>query len=86
MTEQKPADSSNQKSYLPQGERPWPAKRAGDEADIVSTVIYLASNGGNFHNGHTIYLDGGELITCPVVKATANYEWLGLTMTAPSAA
>ncbi|KAI5779504.1 hypothetical protein EDC01DRAFT_621326 [Geopyxis carbonaria] len=65
MTAREPAEKGTGKSYLPQGERSWPARRAGDEGDIVAAVVWLASAGGVFHNGHTVYLDGGLTLTSP---------------------
>lgn len=64
MTENKPADEAG-KSKLEQGQRGWPAGRAGDEADIAGTVIWLAGTAGLFVNGHTVYLDGGLTLESP---------------------
>jgi len=65
ITAREPADKETGKNSLPQIERNWQAGRPGDEGDIAGTVLYLASPAGAFHNGHTIYLDGGFTLTSP---------------------
>jgi NAD(P)-dependent dehydrogenase (short-subunit alcohol dehydrogenase family) len=39
-----------------------PAGRLGNELDMGSTILYLASRGGEYLNGHVIVLDGGWLL------------------------
>jgi len=65
MTAHEPADEDTMKSHLPQEERSWPAKRVGDEGDIVATTIWMASPGGVFLNGQIVYLDGGLTVVLP---------------------
>lgn len=67
QTQREPYDQKN-KNYLEQGEKPWPAKRAGDEADIGGTVLWLASTAGLFVNGQNIALDGGLTLISPAAS------------------
>jgi len=39
-----------------------PADRWGDPADLMGTVIFLASNASNYVNGHILTVDGGYLV------------------------
>jgi len=39
-----------------------PADRWGDPADLMGTVIFLASNASNYVNGHILAVDGGYLV------------------------
>lgn len=40
-----------------------PAKRAGDEQDMVGCAIWLASRAGAFMDGKVVHIDGGRLLT-----------------------
>ncbi|GJE99695.1 SDR family oxidoreductase [Phanerochaete sordida] len=44
-----------------------PARRPGRETDIGAAVLYLASAGGEYVNGHILAADGGSLLTGPSV-------------------
>ena len=39
-----------------------PAGRLGNEKDMGSTILYLASRAGDYLNGHVVVLDGGWLL------------------------
>ena len=39
-----------------------PAGRLGNEKDMGSTILYLASRAGEYLNGHVVVLDGGWLL------------------------
>lgn len=60
------AGSSNeaQKSEISQ-ESSNSAGRPGHDADMAACILYLASPGAVFLNGHTIYLDGGSTLLKP---------------------
>jgi len=40
-----------------------PANRWGDPAELIGSLIFLASKASNYVNGHIIYVDGG-LVVC----------------------
>jgi NAD(P)-dependent dehydrogenase (short-subunit alcohol dehydrogenase family) len=42
-----------------------PLGRAGDETDIGSLILYMASRGGAYLNGNVTIVDGGRLSVFP---------------------
>jgi NAD(P)-dependent dehydrogenase (short-subunit alcohol dehydrogenase family) len=61
----KTESDENQKSHLDETfteGKDVPAGRPGDEKDMGSTILYLASRAGEYLNGHIIVLDGGWLL------------------------
>jgi NAD(P)-dependent dehydrogenase (short-subunit alcohol dehydrogenase family) len=64
MTTKEESDE-NQKSHLDNSYiegKDVPAGRVGNEKDMGATILYLASRGGQYINGHVIVLDGGWLM------------------------
>jgi meso-butanediol dehydrogenase/(S,S)-butanediol dehydrogenase/diacetyl reductase len=43
----------------------FPLGRTGEVADAVNAIMFLASDGANFVNGHALVVDGGSLATSP---------------------
>lgn len=61
------ADESDEtnKSNLQGSGQQLPAHRTGDDADMASVIIYLASRSTQYTNGQLLYPDGGEQLLLP---------------------
>lgn len=44
-----------------------PLGHAGDEEDMASAILFLASQGGKYMNGNVVVIDGGRIGIGPAV-------------------
>ena len=61
------ADASNDPQVLHDAERQIPARRAGQPADIASTVVFLVSDEASYITGSSVFVDGGWMLEWPDV-------------------